>query len=326
MAFAVAAPPVTRTLMLTGADVGSVLTMDLAVPAVESAFRALGNGEAAMPPKVYLPAGEGGDFRAMPGSLSGSAGLKWVNSHPENPGRHGLPAVMALFILSDPDTALPLAIMDATRLTAFRTGAAGAVASRYLAAPPRTIGFIGCGVQARTLHAAHRIVFRDFEAVLADRDPRVAGRLAAEIGGRVGTLREAAGCDIVCTATPSRAPLFPAAFVRPGAHVNAMGADAPGKQELDPGLLASARVVVDDREQALHSGELNVPVSRGEFSADRIHASLGEIVAGRIPGRAGADLTLFDSTGLAVQDVALARAVYDEARRRGLGTEIPLVA
>ena len=313
------------TLILTHADVADLLTMELAVPAVERAFLAHGSGEAEMPPKIYLPV-ERGDFRAMPGSMEGSAGLKWVNVHPENPSRHRLPAVMAVYILNDPETARPLAILDATLLTAFRTGAAGGVASKYLAKKhPRTIGFVGAGTQARALHAAHRIVFGDFESVAADAIPEVAERFAAEIGGRAGSIEDAAGCDIVCTATPSRSPLVPAGAVRPGAHVNAMGADAPGKQELDPALLAKACVVVDDLVQATHSGEVNVPIATGAFSEDRIYASLGDIVAGKKPGREGNEITVFDSTGLAVQDLALARVLYDEARRRGTGTAIDLV-
>ena len=139
-----------KTRILTGSQVSEVLGMDLAVAAVERAFAAHGRGEALMPPKVYLPLEKyGGDFRAMPAYLDGSAGVKWVNSHPGNPKRHGLPAVMGMYILSDPSTAEPLAVMDGTLLTAFRTGAASAVASKHLARKAsRTLGIIGCGAQA----------------------------------------------------------------------------------------------------------------------------------------------------------------------------------
>jgi alanine dehydrogenase len=319
-----------KTLVLTQRDVASLLTMEAAVPAVEAAFRAHGRGEALMPPKVYVALeAEGGDFRAMPAYIAGAAGVKWVNSHPNNPARYGLPSVMGLYVLSDPANAFPLAVMDGTLLTAYRTGAAAAVASKYLAKPsPKTLGLVGCGVQARYLLDAHRHLYgaHAFEVLCADSSPEAATRFAAEWGGRAVSLEEASGADIVCTSTPSREPVVRRAWVRPGAHVNAMGADAPGKQELDPALLDHARVVIDDYEQATHSGEINVPIERRAFDPAHIAATLGEIVARRRPGRANADeITIFDSTGLAVQDVALARALYDLARSKHVGLELALV-
>jgi alanine dehydrogenase len=319
-----------KTLILTQRDVASILTMEAAVPAVERAFAAHGRREAIMPPKVYLPLeGYDGDFRAMPAYFDGSAGVKWVNSHPGNPAKHGLPAVRGVFILSDPATAAPLAVMDATLLTAYRTGAAGAVASRVLGKKaPRTLGLIGSGVQARVLLSAHRVVFQGLEVLVADRQAEVAQRFAMQLGGRAVSLEEASGADIVCTATPSRTPVVLREWVRAGAHINAMGADAPGKQELDPKILADAMVVIDDWEQATESGEVNVPLHTGVFTRDRIHGTLGEVIAGLRPGRkpGSDDITVFDSTGLAVQDVALARVVYDAARTRGIGQAVELVA
>jgi ornithine cyclodeaminase/alanine dehydrogenase len=316
-----------KTLLLTQDDVRSVLTMERAIPAVERAFAAHGRGEAVMPPKLYLPLEKyAGDFRAMPAYLDGAAGVKWVNMHPENPARHGLPAVLAVYVLSDPATAAPLAVMDGTLLTSFRTGAAGAVASKYLAAtPPATVGFIGCGVQARSLHAAHRALFGRFRALMADADPEAARRFADEAGGHVASMDQAASCDIVCTMTPSRAPIVFRAWVGISTHINAMGADAPGKQELDPAILADAKVVLDDFAQATESGEVNVPLHAGAFRREQIYGTLGEIVAGRKKGREGTEITVFDSTGLAIQDLALARVVYEEARRRGVGRDVDLI-
>src|SRR5690348_17332059 len=151
-----------KTLLLTQSEVRSLLTMDRAIEGVERAFAAHGRGETLMPPKVYLPLPQhGGDFRAMPAYADGAAGVKWINSHPQNPARHGLPSVIGLYVLSDPDTAMPLAILDATWLTAVRTGAGAAVASRHLARKsPRSLGLIGCGVQAHTLLEAHRALFQ----------------------------------------------------------------------------------------------------------------------------------------------------------------------
>lgn len=316
-------------LVLSQADVRALLRMEDAVPAVEAAFAAHARGEARMPPKVYLPLPEhGGDFRAMPALLGGSAGVKWVNSHPDNPQRHGLPAVMGVYVLSDPATALPLAVMDATWLTAVRTGAAAAVASKHLGKKaPRSIGFVGCGVQARTMLAAHRVVFGDALEVLGtDVREEAARTFADESGGRVATIDEACACDLVCTSTPGRAVVVRAGKLRPGSHVNAMGADGPGKQELATDALHGLTLVVDDPAQALHSGEINVAVHDGLLHERDLHGTIGQVVAGLRPGRTReSEITLFDSTGLAIQDVAVARVVLDAARAAGRGTAIDLV-
>jgi ornithine cyclodeaminase/alanine dehydrogenase len=314
--------------VLTWQDVDALVDMGDAVSAVEDAFAAHGRGAAQMPPKVYIDLPEhAGDFRAMPAALEGAVGVKWVNSHPRNPARHGLPSVMGVYVLSDPATALPLAVLDATRLTALRTGAAAAVATRHLArSGAKTCAFIGCGVQARTLHAAIRSVRDDLDWLCADADHQAARALAAEIGGDAVTLEAAAGADIVNTATPVSEPIVRRAWLRPGAHVNAMGADAHGKQELDVEVLREGRVFVDDRPQASGSGEVNVPLSRGEIAAEDIAGTLGEVVTGAIPGRQSDEqITLFDSTGLAVQDVALARVIYERALREDRGLEVQLV-
>lgn len=318
-----------QTLILTRHDVESLTDMAEVATAVEGAFLAHGEGKTRMPPKVYLELPEyHGDFRAMPSFMEGAAGVKWVNSHPENPRRHGLPAVMGLFVLSDPETALPLAIMDATWLTAVRTGAAAAVASLALARKDaRSIGFVGAGVQARTMALAHRVTHPSLtELVFADSRPDAAAALAARFGGRVGSVAQAAACDIVCTSTPGGAPVVMRDMVRPGAHINAMGADAEGKQELESALTAAARIIVDDPAQALHSGEVNVPLHHGTFGPDAIAGALGGVLAGRVPARTSdADITLFDSTGLAVQDLAVARLIVDKAKRAGVGVSLNLV-
>lgn len=316
-----------KTLVLTCAEVESVATMELAVQAVEEAFGAFGRGEATMPPKVYLPIEDhDGDFRAMPARLGRFAGIKWVNVHAHNRKCHGLPTVMAVYVLNDASNAFPLAIMDGTTLTALRTGAAGGVASKFLVCkPPSTVAFIGCGTQARTLYAAHKVVFGDFQSLAYDRSSENAERFATEVGGQVVSLQQAAGADIVCTATPSRAPFVRAEWIQPGAHVNAMGADAPGKQELESQVLKNARVYIDDIHQATGSGEINVPLAKGEFARDDVAGTLGEVVAGRLSKPPAGSTTVFDSTGLAIQDVALARAIFELARDRSVGREIDLI-
>lgn len=325
-------PP--HTLILTHADVRALCDMELAIAAVEAGFRAYAEGRARMPAKVYLDLPEyQGDFRAMPALLSPGgaqqpayAGVKWVNAHPHNRARFGLPTVMGVYVLSDPRNALPLAIMDATLLTALRTGAAAGVATKHLARLPLSrVGFVGAGVQARMFRDALRTL-GDFELLAADRDPAAAQQFAAESGGSAVSVAQAAGCPVVCVATPSSAPVIQRAWIQPGTHVNAMGADGPGKQELDPQILREARIVVDEPEQSLHGGELNVPVMQGLLSAADIGATLGEVILGTRPGRRTADeITVFDSTGLAIQDVALAAALYERARERGVGRPLELV-
>ncbi|WP_053231708.1 ornithine cyclodeaminase family protein [Sandaracinus amylolyticus] len=316
-----------RTLVLTRREVESVATMPMAVSAVEEAFAAHGRGEARMPPKVYLDLPEhDGDFRAMPSALAHVAGVKWVNSHPQNPARHGLPSVMGVYVLSDPETALPLAILDATWLTALRTGAAAAVASKHLASgAPRTVGFVGSGVQARTMLAAHRVVFGEsFEPLFSDRVPALAEGLARELGGRAVSVEEACRADVVNTSTPSRTPVVKRAWLAASAHVNAMGADGPGKQELDPDILDAAQVVIDEPHQAEHSGEINVAIHDGRYALSKVAGTLGEVIVGAATIDRGA-LTVFDSTGLAIQDVALAWRIVEAARAKSVGVELDLV-
>jgi alanine dehydrogenase len=316
------------TLLLTQSEVRQLLEMPTAIRAVQAAFLAHGTGATRMPAKVYLDFPEHqGDLRAMPAWMEGAAGLKWVNSHPHNPTRHQLPSVMGLYVLSDPATALPIAVLDATLLTAYRTGAAAAVASRFLAHRSSTLGIVGCGVQADYLVEAHRVVYPHIQVVAADVCKASAAGVAERWKGTVGSVQQAAGCDIVCTATPSRKPVVQRGWVAPGAHINAMGADAEGKQELDPALLLSARVFVDDWEQASHSGELNVPLARGILSKEDIAGSVCGVVAGTEEGRTDpSQTTIFDSTGLAIQDLALARELASRAQAQGAGRTVDFLA
>jgi alanine dehydrogenase len=319
------------SLVITGAEVLQVLDMDLALTAAREAFRAYGEGRANMPPKVYLTLPLG-DFRAMYGEIFLPAahvcGLKWVNVHPGNPLR-GLPTVMAKVVLNDPDTGLEWADLDGTYLTNYRTGAAGGVAVEMLSRPDAaTLGVIGAGEQARTQIMAIMKVRPLQEIVICDCARARAQTLRDEMAARYpvpvrlapGPRETALASDILVTATPSEAPLVRRDWVRPGTHINAIGADAQGKQELDPEILKAAKVVVDDWAQASHSGEINVPLSKGEITRDTIYASLGEVVAGKKPGRkTPEEITVFDSTGLVIQDLALGLAIFQRAKERGLG-------
>ncbi|MDI6854674.1 MAG: ornithine cyclodeaminase family protein [Deltaproteobacteria bacterium] len=319
------------SLILTSSEVMQILTMDLALAAAWEAFTAYGEGRVNMPPKAYLNLAAG-DFRAMYGEIflkrGHVCGLKWVNVHPENPKR-GLLTVMAKIILNDPETGLEWADMDGTHITNFRTGAAGGVAAEVLSRPDaRRLGVIGAGQQARTQIAAVLKVRPIEEVIICDCAHKQALTLKEEVQAAYGvktrlepTPQETAlASDILVTATPSRIPLVERRWVKPGTHINAIGADAAGKQELDPDILKAAKIVVDDWAQASHSGEINVPLSRGDITPEQVYGSLGEVVAGRKPGRQSAEeITVFDSTGLIIQDLSLGFEVYLEARKRGLG-------
>ncbi len=321
------------SLVLTGSEVMQVLDMDLALAAAEDAFRAYGEGRVNMPPKAYLTLAQG-DFRAMYGeiflSLAHICGLKWVNVHPGNPAK-GLLTVMAKIVLNDPDTGMEFADLDGTHVTDFRTGAAGGLAAKYLARPEASrLGLIGAGAQARTQVAAVVKTRPIKEIVVYNRHLAHAQAFAEKIAAAYGvqsrpvaTAQEAVhGMDIVITTTPSTSPVVRREWVSPGTHINAIGADAAGKQELDPAILKAARVVVDDWAQASHSGEINVALAQGDIVQVDIYGTLGEVVAGKKAGRqTPEEITVFDSTGLIIQDLALGYAVYLRAKERGLGEE-----
>ena len=327
-----------RVLLLTRKDVEALVDMREMINTIEQAFKEKGLGHVVMPPKTYVLIPEhDGDFRVMPAYMRrlGIAGVKIVNVHPQNPRRYRLPTVMAVIELLDPKTGAPLAIMDGTVLTAYRTGAAGGVAIKYLARPDSAVvAIIGAGVQARTqLMAAAVVLHQISEVRVYDIRREASMAFSEEMSSKLGLDIRVAGsakdavkdADIIITVTPSRQPVIMDEWIRAGVHINAIGADAPGKEELDPRILKRAKIVVDDYEQAMHSGEINVPISRGILSKEDIYAELGEVVAGLKPGRTSPDeITVFDSTGLAIQDVAAAWLVYRKALERGVGTWVEL--
>ncbi|AGG07202.1 alanine dehydrogenase [Dehalococcoides mccartyi] len=316
------------TLILSRKDISGLISMPVVIQAVEQAFKDWAVGLADMPSKVYLTL-PGGDFRAMPASLPGAAGIKWVNVHPGNRALH-MPTVMGLIIYSDPDTGYPLAIMDGTDITAYRTGAAAAIASRYLARQDATtLGIIGAGRQAITQIMAHKVLFELREIRVYDISPDAGLRLIEyfpDLNIRQTSLEETAASDIICTLTTSTKPVLFLKHLKPGCHINAVGADAPGKQELDPLILKQAVVVVDDMDQAIHAGELNVPVKAGAFNKEMVKANLGQILMGGKSGRSSVrDITVFDSTGVAIEDIAVAKWLYQRASNLGTFLSLPLV-
>src|SRR5512136_1230563 len=316
------------TLLLDRNAVRTLMKMADVIKVVEEAFRMCGEGKGKMPAKVYLSV-ERGDFRAMPAALPGSAGMKWVNVHPQNPSR-GLPSVMAVLIYSDPETGYPLAIMDATEITAYRTGAAAAIASKYLARRgPHTMGVVGAGYQAYTQILAHAELFSPISVKASDVSKIAVEKLMnalSQFSIKNCAIQEAAASDIVCTLTPARSPIVKREWIAAGTHINAVGADAPGKEELDPSILKEAIVLVDDLTQASHSGEINVPIQKGMYDIGEIYGTLPEIVAGKKKGRTdNRAITVFDSTGIAVEDIAVAKLLFEKAQQRGGYPSINLV-
>jgi alanine dehydrogenase len=328
-----------ETLLLDPDDVAASANLPAVIDAVEGAFGADDRGDVQMPAKSYIDLPQhNGDFRSMPAYIDATtgpgdgweaAGVKWVNSHPDNPDDHDLPTVMGTMIYSDPKTAVPLAILDGTTLTRLRTGAAAAVATDHLArADATSLGLVGAGTQAYSQLEAIAQVRPIETVVVADVDPdtvqELIDRYSGEFEVREGTIEEAGGCDVVSTTTPVREPIVHA--VGEWTHVNAMGADAEGKHEIADEILQNAKLVIDDHAQCTHSGEINVPWKAGLLGESDIHAELGAVVAGEAAGRTDGDgVTVFDSTGLAIQDVAAAHVVYERAREEGIGTDFALV-
>lgn len=329
-------------LVLSKHDIERVITMPAAIMAIERALCEYSKGRAQMPPKIYLNLSKyKGDFRAMPAYVclrrtsAGKpdfAGIKWVNVHEYNK-KFGLPTVMATIILSDPKTGYPIAIMDGTYITKVRTGAAGGIAARYLARKDsRILGLVGCGTQAESQLEALLEYFR-FSAVrvwgLSGKCERQFMKKFAYTKLDFICAKNVKECvtdaDIIVTTTPSRRPLVKFSWVKKGAHINAIGADAPGKEEIDPDILKNSKLVVDDLTQAKHSGEINVPYAKRLIRGKDIYAALGDIVAGKKRGRMNdSEITVFDSTGLAIQDIALAGIVYNKCIKLKLGKNIKL--
>ena len=331
-------PRVRDTLVLTRSDVASLLDMDACIAAVEAAFRAHADG-ATLPPGVLGAHVPGGGFHVKTAGLAARGGgayfvTKTNANFPDNPARRGLPTIQGVVSLHDATDGSLLALLDSMEITTLRTAAATAVAARHLArADARVVTVIGCGVQGRSqLHALSCV--RDVERVFAwDVDRDAAERYARETTARlpldvvaVSDYREAVlESDIVVTCTPSRTPLLAAADVPAGCFVAGVGADSDDKHELAPDLLARAIVVADVLEQCARIGDLHHALAAGTMRRDDVHAELADVVSGRRPGRRSpGEVTLFDSTGTALEDVAAAVVVYERASAERRGVRIRL--
>jgi alanine dehydrogenase len=322
----------------SGSQVREAVSPERALEAVRAAFIAYARGEWTMPPKVYVPAYPAGDFRAMPALGAGHALLKWVTSFPGNPAQ-GLPTVTGLVLLSDATNGMPKAVLDAGAVTALRTGAAAVLAAETLGrAGAETAAVIGAGVNGEA--AARTFVARGRRVLLWDVDLGRAKAVAERIGAETAASREEAlGSDLLVTVTPGREIVLAEGSLQPGQHASLMGADGPGKAEIAVGELARVRVFcddwdqggtsgipgrgriyADDWEQASHNGDLVHAVEAGVLGRKDV-AQLGDVLAGKDEGRqSDRDITIFDSTGLAIQDLAIALAATEKADELELPT------
>ncbi|HWL32608.1 MAG TPA: ornithine cyclodeaminase family protein [Gaiellaceae bacterium] len=298
------------TPFFSARDVEAAVPPERAYDAVHAGFVAHARGEWTMQPKLYVTNYPAGDFRAMPALGGGHALLKWVTSFPGNPAR-GLPTVSGLVVLSDAETGLVEAVLDAGAVTALRTGAAAALAAETLGRTG-SAAVVGAGVNGRA--AAESLKARGREVILWDVDQERRRAVAAELGiGVASSEAEALGADVVVTVTPGREILLAEGSLRAGQHVSLMGADGPGKAEIAVGEIRRVRVFCDEWEQASHGGELAAAVEAGAITRADV-TELGAVLTGEAAGRrSDEEITIFDSTGLAIQDLAVAIAAYERA-------------
>ena len=323
-------------LVLSRNDVLTLLTLPECIDAVEAAFRAHAERRTLGPGVLGVPA-SGGGFHIKAAGLTGDRSVfaaKINANYPDNPRRFGLPTIQGAVVLADAVNGVPLAVVESGSITALRTGAATAVAAKFLARKDaRAVTLVGCGVQGEVQLAALATVL-PFERVwLIDADAARAVALAAKVAARHGVDAKAradlhgalAESDVCITCTPSRRAFVSRSDVPPGMFIAAVGADSQGKQELDPALVANATLVVDVLEQCAEIGELQHALASGLMTRADVHAELADVVVGFRPGRTRSDeITIFDSSGTALQDVAAALAVYDRARAAGRGVEVTL--
>ncbi len=324
-----------ETILLNQSQVKELTTMKEIIENVETAYKFHAERKVQMPPKEYIFYKKfRGDLRIMPCFVRGlnESGVKNVNVHPDNPRKYGLPTVMAMIELVDPKTGFPVSVMDGTWITDMRTGAAAGVATKYLARDnSEVLGLVGAGVQALTgLEAIMEVTdIKEVRVSCRTCETRdIFAQRASEKYGipvkSVDTIKEAVqGADVLLTTTPAREPVVKSKWISPGTHINAMGADAPGKQELDSHILQKSKIIIDCWDQASHSGEINIPVQEGIVRQSDIHGKIGDVITGSIPGRTSdEEITVFDSTGLAVQDIVTAWNVYEKALQKGIGQKM----
>jgi alanine dehydrogenase len=324
-------------LILTRQDVQQVLTMRDCIETIAEVMQRFSAGDTVMPVRLVTRVPERGVHAAMPAVLpsSGVFGIKSITVFPTNPSR-GAPTILGLVILNETETGRPLAVMDAGYLTGIRTAAASAVATRLLARPESSsLALIGAGVQAAThlwgmseVRPVKSVAVYDIDPKISENFIQVQTQRFPEMAFRQAVSPEDAirGADLVCTISSSKTPVVDHSWVKPGAHINGVGSHSPEARELDGATVQAARVAVDSREGALkEAGDFIIPMQVGLFGAEHVSDEIGELLAGLKPGRTSPEqITLYKSVGIAVQDVATARLVYERAAAQGVGVEVEL--
>jgi ornithine cyclodeaminase/alanine dehydrogenase len=320
-------------LLLTREDVMSVLDMPACMDAVEKAFAEMANGTAVLPLRIAITPPDGLALY-MPAYLKemGALACKVVTVYKKNPERFSMPTTIGKVLLQNPESGEVVCIMDGGYLTAVRTGAASGVATRYLARAGKgqVAGIFGAGVQARMQLWAVAVARELSGATVFDVSGEAADAFIAEMGPkldlditRAGSPDEILSADIICTATSSPTPVFDGAGLRDGMHINGIGSHTPGARELDTEAVRRSKLVGDSREACFtEAGDIMIPIEEGAFDETHFYAELGEVVTGKKQGRADEEeITLFKSNGLAIQDAAAAKLVYDRAVQGGIGSE-----
>jgi alanine dehydrogenase len=327
--------PKWEILIITEEDVKSLLSMREAIEVMETVFRAYAENGVQMIPRQYVffeeHRGKTGFMPAYIGPME-AAGVKIVSHHEKNPSEHSLPAVQATTILNDVKTGLPLAMIGATYSTMIRTGAIAAVAAKYLSRQDSKVaGIIGAGVQGMGQLIGLTEVRKLQKAFVYDISEKQRERFVKEMSATLGmevvpvedaekVVRES---DIVALATPALTPVIENQWISKGTHINTVGVSTPGKQEVPTETLKQSKVVVDQFDQTSRMGGINMAISAGLLRKEDIYAEIGEIVTGKKQGRESREeITVFVTSGLAFQDIAVANLVYQKAKERGSGQSV----
>jgi len=324
-------------LLLTKNDVMQVLEMSDCMNVVEKAFAELANGTAVLPLRTNITPPDGLSLY-MPAYLKelGALACKVVTVYKNNPSKHNMPTVIGKVLVQDPATGDVVCIMDGGYLTAVRTGAASGVATKYLARKDKgqVAGIFGAGVQAKMQLWAVAEARELSKALVFDISDDAAGNFAKEMGSKLNidvVIAKSADqilaeSDIICAATSSATPIFDGSKVREGAHINGIGSHTPNARELDTTIVKRSKFIADSFEACLkEAGDIMIPIQEGALDKSHMVAELGEVVTGKKPGRASeSEITLFKSNGLAIQDVATAKLVYDKALEKGIGQSVDI--
>jgi alanine dehydrogenase len=329
-----------KTLILSRTDMMGLLTPDEYNACVEHAYRMHGEGRYYMEPKGHIVLDKyPGEWEVMPSYIEEpeAAACKWVSIREENRARFDLPTVFSILIYTHPETGFPLAICDGSYHTVMRTGAAAAVSAKHLARQDsKVLAIVGAGNMAEGSLATCNEVFRWEDVRVWSRSQTTLDDFVQsqqpkydhfEIRASTNLEEIVRGADVVVTVTPARGPIVENGWISEGTHIAAVGADKEGDQELDPKILERARIFVDDIRQCRTDGEINVPLREGVISEDDIAGEIGQVVAGKLEGRTSdSDITVFDSTGFALQDSATVPLEYERALAAGVGVEKKMIS